>query len=70
MRSTLLAVLICLPVPVYAGAPTLRQMQEVYRDLNEICRGGSGDHEETNMACDVRSKVDKLIAAMGGKAGR
>jgi hypothetical protein len=37
----------------------------IYGDLNEICRGGSGDRWETNRACETRSKVEKMLRSNG-----
>ena len=70
MRPALLASLLLLSAPAVAGSPTLKQMQSVYDNLNEICRGGSGDHKETLETCDVRSKVGDLIEAMRGRSRR
>jgi hypothetical protein len=44
----------------------------IYRDLNEMCRGGAGDASSTDKACEVREKVSKLLKQMDycfGKKG-
>jgi len=37
----------------------------IYSDINEMCRGGSGDEPSTAAACDVRNKASMLMKNMG-----
>jgi hypothetical protein len=40
-------------------------LSSMHRSLNEMCRGGSGDSQITNDACDVRTKVSSLLRTIG-----
>lgn len=71
-RAWVLAVLGMFLAPdqaTFAAPVTIRDLAGLYSDLNEICRGGSGDHPETMQACDVREKVGTLIKALGYCSG-
>jgi hypothetical protein len=49
------------------------ELLSIYTDLNEMCRGESGDDPHTNEACDVRAKVSALLWKEGycfGKHGQ
>lgn len=37
----------------------------IWNDLNEMCRGGSGDRPETLYACCVRTKVSSVLNNLG-----
>jgi hypothetical protein len=37
----------------------------IYYDLDEMCRGWSGDSSHTDEVCDVRLKVEKLLGKLG-----
>jgi hypothetical protein len=59
--------------PVLAGSPQPYKLISIYMDLNEICRGNSGDEKSTLDARDVRTKVSHLLNDDGwclGKKGQ
>jgi hypothetical protein len=37
----------------------------IHADLDEMCRGWSGDDPHTNEACSVRLKAEKLLGKLG-----
>lgn len=54
-------------------AEPIKDLLSVYQDLNEMCRGWSGDDPHTAQACKVRDKVSKMLAGTGycyGKKGQ
>ena len=49
------------------------ELLSIYTDLNEMCRGWSGDDPQTDEACAVRTKVSTLLWKEGycfGKHGQ
>jgi hypothetical protein len=53
--------------------PPAHDVISIYSDLNEMCRGWSGDDPHTDEACQVRNKVSNLLKRMGycfGKRGQ
>lgn len=44
-----------------AQSSSRQLLRSMHRSLNEMCRGGSGDSQITNDACDVRTKVSSLL---------
>jgi len=72
MKRVIVLFLLLLAPIVLGGTPRSRRVSvseewlfSIYGELNEICRGGSGDHWETNRACETRGKVEKLLRANG-----
>lgn len=49
----------------YAQSTVARDVLEINRALNEMCRGWSGDDSHTDEVCDVRLKVEKLLGKLG-----
>jgi len=71
MKRSVLIFLLLL-APVSSGTPPARRVSvpddwlfSIYGDLNEMCRGGRGDLSETNKACEMRGKVEKLLRSNG-----
>jgi hypothetical protein len=59
--------------PSLASADTARDLIAIERQLNEMCRGWSGDDPHTGEACEVREKTARLLNKMGwcyGKEGQ
>lgn len=44
---------------------SVSQLIEQWEELNENCRGGSGDDPDTMKACDQRTGVSDRLEAMG-----
>lgn len=64
-------VALALSTPV--AAQSAKELISIYRDLNEMCRGGAGNEQATTQACETRNKVSKLLKAKGycyGKKGQ
>lgn len=59
-----IAVLVTSTLP--AARPSNRQLLlSIHKDLDAMCRGGSGDGRSTDDACRVRTAVSDLIGAIG-----
>lgn len=65
MRFLTILALLIIPVTASAKTPEARLVLSIYKDLNEICRGGSGDRTETLQACNVRNDVSALLRNIG-----
>lgn len=55
------ALLILAAAPAMAAPSTPAALKQSYLDLNEQCRGGSGDDPATAKACDDREKVSAKL---------
>jgi hypothetical protein len=66
---------------LFSGTSTLaadrervaKELLSIYTDLNEMCRGWSGDDPHTDEVCNVRTKVSNLLWKHGycfGKKGQ
>ena len=55
LAATTAALLLTASPVLAASSPA--QPEKTYLDLNEQCRGGSGDDPETTKACDQREQV-------------
>ena len=53
------AALLLLTAPALAASPAA--LKKAYIDLNEQCRGGSGDDPDTMKACDQREEVSAQL---------
>lgn len=62
--TAVLAGSVAAPVVVTAQ-PVAKQVLSIHDDLDEMCRGWSGDDPHTNEACAVRGKVEKLLGSIG-----
>lgn len=51
------AALLIFTVAPALGKPNKAALEKTYLDLNEQCRGGSGDDPDTIKACDQREAV-------------
>lgn len=61
-KIILLAIVLFLMVINAEAQSSNRQiLSSMHKNLNEICRGGSGDYWVTNEACDVRTNVSNLL---------
>lgn len=61
---TLLFVL-AVPIAAYGQQTHALDVLSIYRDLNDMCRGRSGDDPHAAKACNVREKVSRLLNSMG-----
>lgn len=50
---------------LYRGATHIRAAQAKWEDLNELCRGGSGDDPKTLKACDEREQIADQLRTVG-----
>ncbi|MDB5496889.1 MAG: hypothetical protein JWP28_920 [Phenylobacterium sp.] len=50
---------------MYRGLAHLRQAEDKWMELNEACRGGSGDDAKTLAACDAREKLGADLKEVG-----
>ncbi|MER9273873.1 hypothetical protein [Mesorhizobium sp. M0643] len=51
----------------------VKALLKAYGELNDLCRGGSGDEASTNQACEDREAVGERLAAANwcyGKSGQ
>ncbi len=65
-RSSLaLFFILALPTVVAAEERRVLDVLSVYRDLNDMCLGRSGDGLQAARACNVRAKVARLLNGMG-----
>ena len=68
MRYPLIAAMVLLAgslatPPASAGVPD--KMISLYHDLDRMCRGGPGDSDATNDACDARNKASNIMRDLG-----
>jgi hypothetical protein len=65
--SLCFAVLIAFGLPQFASAqsPLIEDLLSVERDLNSLCRGGSGNQETAMKICDLRDRVDQILSTLG-----
>ncbi len=54
-----------IPIVAYGQQPSVLDVLSIYRDLNDMCRGRSGDDPHAAKACNVREKVSSLLNSMG-----
>ena len=62
-RSLLAVTCICSACSSYAAGSG--NLLAVYRALDEMCRGGSGDDPRTDQACDARNKASAALKDAG-----
>lgn len=55
------AALFLLTAPALAAKANPAALEKAYLDLNEQCRGGSGDDPDTIKACDQREQVSARL---------
>lgn len=55
------ASLLLLTATPLAAKPNKAALEKSYLDLNEQCRGGSGDDPDTIKACDQREEVSAQL---------
>jgi hypothetical protein len=56
------ALVVSATISVRAEPPIFR---DVLSDLDQMCRGWSGDDPHTDEACNVRLKIEKLLGKLG-----
>lgn len=59
MKSLFIIVLL-VTATVSAQTSNRQIVNSMYKTLNEMCRGGSGDDPATNQACEIRTAVGRL----------
>lgn len=64
----LVAVLLATSAVVTAQSSNRTLLRSMHQSLDVMCRGGSGDSQITNDACDVRTKVSSLLRTI--KSGK
>lgn len=52
-------------VAASAQASSRSLLTSMHKELNVLCRGGSGDDSFTDLACDTRSQVSVLLKTIG-----
>jgi hypothetical protein len=58
---SLIGFLLAMSFAVNAQSSNQQLLRSMHRSLNEMCRGGSGNNQITNAACNVRTKVSNLL---------
>lgn len=53
------------PMLARARPSLVQDVLSIHADLDNMCRGWSGDDPHTDEACDVRLKVEKLLGKLG-----
>ena len=62
---SIVIVLFLFSVMASAQASSRTLLNSMLKELNVLCRGGSGDDPFTNLACDTRTKVSYLLRTIG-----
>lgn len=77
IASTVVSIISCfISIPAFAGNSIPANVKALLRaeaELNDLCRGGSGDDPKTMQACDDRNAVEVRLYAAGwcyGKHGQ